>query len=182
MWGDIGGKRVLLGSLFWFCIWKIYRNGAKLILYSYGYGEESMFNFLKKKVLNHKSSDFEELIKYGIEMSGKENVNVSSYQLLIYLQKVICNSISYNDYVYRILQSPQTAPRVELADFLPTNSNYTYINLEKPIYINAKDNPRLTLPWHHNRVVNNILTIGEDAGNPIDTYDINIDNMYHNIR
>ncbi len=137
-----------------------------------------MFNFFKKKGLNHKSSDFEELIKYGIEMSGKETVNVSSYQFLIYLQKIICNSISYNDYVYRILQSPHNTPRVELADFLPTNSNYTCINLEKPIYINAKDNPLLTLPWHHNRVVNNILTVGEDAGNPIDTSDINIDNVY----
>lgn len=112
--------------------------------------------------------------------SGSNSSNIiNNAQILIYLQKTVCNSIVYSDYVYKVLHIPHSAPHFGVSDFLPRNDNYRYFDLENdPIYLNSNDVAFITLPWSNRKIIDDIRTIGSDVGNPFDATNSNIDNVY----
>lgn len=139
-----------------------------------------MFN-IKKKSSNSKScvQGLQDSIHH-LMASGSNGSNiVDKAQILMYLQKTICNSIVYSDYVYKVLRNPHSAPHFGLSDFLPRNDNYRYFDLENdPIYLNSNDVAFITLPWNNRKIIDGIRAIGSDVGNPFDTTNSNIDNVY----
>lgn len=136
----------------------------------------------KLQELMPKESKFNESLHYLVDGNVfLANSSVTIYQVLMYIQKIICNSIIYNDYAYTVLRNPYAAPNLSLEDFLPVIDDHIFKGNELskgPIYLSSSTTPFLTLPWDNKRIVDNILTIGKDTNNSFQSNCPNIDNAY----
>lgn len=138
---------------------------------------------LEKKIqdLLPRKSEFNDTIKYLDSDVALYRDKVTKHQALLYIQKIICNSIIYNDYAYTILRNPNTAPKLNLNDFLPTSESHNFEVKDvgnNLIYLPSDTTPFITFPWNNKRVIDDIFTIGKDARNPFDNASSNIDNIY----
>lgn len=136
----------------------------------------------KLQELIPKESQFNESLHYLLDGNASSaNSSVTIYQALMYIQKIICNSIIYNDYAYTALRNPHTAPELSLVDFWPVTGNHNF-NVNKlsngPIYLSSNTTPFLTLPWKNTRIIDGLLSIGKDNNNPFQSNSFNISNVY----
>ncbi|MGQ5708285.1 DUF6710 family protein [Lactobacillus sp. PSON] len=125
------------------------------------------FNYPSKlvKTIDYKSYDL--------------NTNYNMGGGLMYLQKIICNSIIYNDFAYSVIRNPHSAPKLEISNFIPRNNNYIYYNIfDKPIYLTTENTPFITCPWSNKKIINNIYKLGLDANNKFAATTDNINNTY----
>lgn len=139
-----------------------------------------MFNF-KNKSSNSASNlkGLDESIHYLLNTNNSNIPSVDKFHTLMYLQKIICNSIVYGEFGYKALLTPHFVPQLELSDFLPRNSNYRRFDLDDdPIYLNSNDAAFIALPWNNERIINDIRVIGNDANNLFDARNPNINNVY----
>ena len=135
----------------------------------------------KLKDMSFKKGDLDQTLHYLLNGNiYSQSSSVTVYQALMYIQKIICNSIIYGDYAYTVLRNPNTAPNLELGTFLPVSDNHNFVvkDLSKSIYLPSSRTPFLTFPWSNERIIDNIFTIGKDATNRFQTANLNIENVY----
>lgn len=140
-----------------------------------------MFNCSKNSYKDSQSSvnELRRSIQYLINQANINGEYVDKFHTLMYLQKTICNSIIYNDYGYKTLHKPHSAPQMRSVFFIPKNENYRYFNLkDNPIYLELKDVAFITWPWSNKGIIDDIRGIGKDANNPFNAKDPHIDNLY----
>lgn len=128
----------------------------------------------------YKPNELDSTLDYFL---GKDNNCKERYQFdtLLYLQKIICNSIQYSDFAYAALSRPHSAPEgFDSSSFRPRNQNdLKRVDIyDHPIFINGVQNPIVTCPWHNERIVDNIRFIGKENNNKFNSDDTNIDNTY----
>lgn len=139
----------------------------------------SIFNSKNNKKAMGNIEGLRESISYLMNQKDGGNHLIDKFHTLMYLQKIICNSITYNDYGYKTIYEPLSAPKLDLKHFLPRNGNYHCFNLDDdPIYLSSTDTAFITMPWNNQRIIDNIRSIGNDAINPFDVTVSNIDNVY----
>lgn len=129
-----------------------------------------------------RSNEFNKSIHYLIEQNKIGGSSIDNFHALIYIQKIICNSIIYNDCALSTLFRPHSSPRFSLSLFLTRNDNhYNYIDIveeEKKLFLNVEDLALLTIPWSNPRLIYNLGYLGKDAKNPLDMNNNNIRNIY----
>lgn len=139
----------------------------------------SMFNSKNNKKTVGNIEKLRKSINYLTNQKDSGDHLIDKFHTLMYLQKIICNSITYSDYGYKTISQPNSAPGLKLSDFLPTNDVYTNIDMhDNPILINSEDVAFITMPWSNERIIDNLRGIGDDAGNRFTNTNSNIDNLY----
>lgn len=100
---------------------------------------------------------------------------------LVYLQKTICNAITFGDYAYKTVRRPHSSMSPTLW-FLPreysSEQKYDYKRMDAPVYLEANKTPFIIYPWNNERIIDNFETIGNDVNNPFRVDDNNIQNIY----
>lgn len=139
----------------------------------------SIFNSKNNKKTVGNIEELRKSINYLTNQKDSGVPLIDKFHTLMYLQKIICNSITYNDYGYKTIYEPNSAPELGLKDFLPRNNFYKNIDMhDNPILINSEDVAFITMPWNNERIIDNLRGIGDDAGNRFDNTNSNIDNLY----
>lgn len=139
----------------------------------------SIFNSKKSKKTVNNIDELRKSIKYLIDQKDNSDHLVDKFHTLMYLQKTICNSIIYNDYGYKTIYAPNSAPVLRLSYFLPRDNSCRNIDMyTNPIFISSEDVAFITMPWNNNRIIDNLRGIGNDADNPFDATNSNIANLY----
>lgn len=139
----------------------------------------SIFNSKKSKKTVSNIDELRKSINYLIDQKDNSDHLVDKFHTLMYLQKTICNSIIYNDYGYKTIDAPNSAPVLGLSYFQPRNNNYRNIDMyTNPIFIDFEDVAFITMPWNNNRIIDNLRGIENDADNPFDATNSNIINLY----
>lgn len=145
--------------------------------------KQRKINQLKEEIHSisfYRPNELDKTLDYflGKDSNSKD---ADQFEVLIYLQKIICNSIQYSDFAYASLSRPHSAPEgFDSNCFRPKNSeDYKNIDLHNdPIFISSLKNPIITCPWNNERIVDNIHYIGKENNNKFDSNNSNIDNLY----
>ncbi|MBD5807444.1 DUF6710 family protein [Limosilactobacillus walteri] len=139
----------------------------------------SIFNSKNNKKAVGNAEKLRKSINYLTNQKDSGDHLIDKFHTLMYLQKIICNSITYDDYGYKTIYEPNSAPELGLKDFLPRNNLYKNIDMhDNPILINSKDVAFITMPWSNERIIDSLRGIGNDADNRFDNTNSNIDNLY----
>lgn len=139
----------------------------------------NIFNSKNNKRTVGNVEELWKLINYLTNQKDSGDHLIDKFHTLMYLQKIICNSITYNDYGYKTIYEPNSAPKLRLTDFLPRNNIYKNIDMHNnPIIIDSKDVAFITMPWSNKGIIDDIRGIGKDANNPFNAKDPHIDNLY----
>ena len=127
-------------------------------------------------------SNFNDSLNYLLrDNTFLKNSSITTYQALMYIQKIICNSIIYNDYAYTVLRNSHSTLNFGLVDFLPRTDTHNFkvkSLFDRSIYLPSSTIPFITFPWSNRRIIDNILTIGKDNRNPFKSTCSNIENIY----
>lgn len=145
--------------------------------------KQRKINQLKEEIHSisfYRPNELDKTLDYFL---GKDSNSKDAYkfEVLIYLQKIICNSIQYGDFAYASLSRPHSAPKgFDSNCFRPRNSkDYKNIDLyDNPVFISGLKNPIIACPWNNQRIVDNIRYIGKGNNNKFDSKNSNIDNVY----
>ncbi|KRK39425.1 DUF6710 family protein [Levilactobacillus parabrevis] len=135
----------------------------------------------KKITSSQDQSEISKTLKYLNNPGYLQVTEDKKAMALMYIQKSICNAILYDSCVYKTLNRPNSADDFRTW-YLPLRRNetdrYIYRRLKNRLYLDAVKTPFVVYPWNNERIVSNLLTIGDDVENRLNEKDSNIENSY----